>query len=97
MCISHWKAVHVYYYRWSLEIGRGLINKKNDDNECLRWCHARFLNPQENNPQRIEKSDRNVILYLDYDSIEFPVSDKDYSKVEAQNSINVNVIGYEGK
>lgn len=34
---------------------------------------------------------------MDYDGIEFPVSDKDYSKVEAQNSINVNVIGYEGK
>ena len=26
---------------------RGLVNLKNEDNECLRWCHIRYLNPQE--------------------------------------------------
>ena len=24
---------------------KGLINMKNEDNECFRWCHIRFLNP----------------------------------------------------
>ena len=24
---------------------KGLINLKNDDNECFRWCHTRHLNP----------------------------------------------------
>ena len=24
---------------------KGLINLKNEDNECFRWCHIRYLNP----------------------------------------------------
>ena len=31
--------------------GKGLINMKNKDNECFRWCHIRHLNPQAKNPQ----------------------------------------------
>ena len=26
---------------------KGLINMKNEDNECFGWCHIRFLNPQD--------------------------------------------------
>ena len=26
---------------------KGLINMKNEDNECFRWCHIRHLNPQD--------------------------------------------------
>lgn len=26
---------------------KGLINLKNDDNECFRWCRIRYLNPQQ--------------------------------------------------
>ena len=29
---------------------KGLINMKNEDNECFRWCHIRNLNPQDNHP-----------------------------------------------
>ena len=29
---------------------KGLINIKNKDNKCFRWCHVRHLNPQEKNP-----------------------------------------------
>ena len=31
---------------------KGLINMKNKDNECFRWCHIRHLNPQQKYPQR---------------------------------------------
>ena len=34
---------------------KGLINMKNEDNECFRWCHIRHLNPQDKDPQRIKK------------------------------------------
>ena len=27
---------------------KGLVNLKNEDNECFRWCQIRHLNPQEN-------------------------------------------------
>ena len=26
---------------------KGLINMKNEDNECFRWCHIRHLNQQD--------------------------------------------------
>ena len=32
---------------------KGLINLKNKDNECFRWCHIRYLNPQGKDPQRM--------------------------------------------
>ena len=69
---------------------KGLINMKNEDNECFRWCHIRCLNPQDKDPQRIKKD-------LDYSGIEFPVTTKQYNKIEKQNKIRINVFGYENK
>ena len=55
---------------------KGLINMKNEDNECFRWCHIRHLNPQNKDPQRIKKSDKEYVKSLDYLGIEFPVTTK---------------------
>ena len=74
---------------------KGLINIKNKDDECFRWCHIRHLNPKEKNPQRIKKEDNNMINELNYDGIDFPSSQKHYNKVERQNSIRINVFGFE--
>ena len=74
---------------------KGLINIRNKDDECFRWCHIRHLNPQEKNPQRIKKEGKQAIDGLNYEGIEFPVSQKHYNKVEKQNSIRINVFGYE--
>ena len=68
---------------------KGLINIQNKDNECFRWCHIRHLNPQEKYKEFIEN--------LDNKNIEFPVTVKQYNKIEKQNSININVFGYEEK
>ena len=76
---------------------KGLINMKNKDNECFRWCHIRHINPQEKYPQRIKKVDKQYIEKLNYSGIEFPVCVKHYNKIEKQNSININVFGYENK
>ena len=76
---------------------KGLINMKNEDNECFRWCHIRQLNPQDKDSQRIKKSDKEYINRLDYSGIEFPVTTKQYNKIEKQNEININVFGYENK
>ena len=76
---------------------KGLINKKNKDNECFRWCHVRHLNPQEKDPQRIKRDDKQFIEKLDYTNIVFPVSQKQYNKIEKQNSIKTNVFGYKEK
>ena len=72
-----------------------LINIKNKDDECFRWCHIRHLNPQTEHPERIKKEDKKMINELNYDGIDFPLSQKHYNKVEKQNSIRINVFGYE--
>ena len=76
---------------------KGLINLRNKDNECFRWCHIRHLNPQGKDPQRIKKSDKEYVDKLDYSGIKFPVNVNQYNKVEKQNSIRINVFGYEEK
>ena len=69
---------------------KGLINLKNNDNECFRWCHIRHLNPQEKNPQRIKKSDKEYIFKnLDYSGIEFPVTNRHINKIEKKNNIRI--------
>ena len=75
----------------------GLINIKNEDNKCFKWCHIRHFNPQEKNPQRIKKTDKQHSDNLNYTGIEFPVTTKQYNKIEKQNEININVFGYENK
>ena len=88
------------YIKLSQELrnsAKGLINMKNEDNECFRWCHIRHLNPQNKDPQRIKKSDKEYVKNLDYSGIEFPVTTKQYNKIEKQNEININVFGYENK
>ena len=76
---------------------KGLINLQNKDDCCFAWCHVRHLHPQEKNPQRIKKSDNAFIKdkIVNYDGIEFPVTIKDYNKIEKMNSINFNVFCYE--
>ena len=76
---------------------KGLINMKNKDEKCFRWCHIRHLNPQIKYPERIKKEDKKMINELNYDGIDFPLSQKHYNKVEKQNSIRINVFGYESK
>ena len=76
---------------------KGIINMKNKDDECFRWCHIRHLLPQNKNPQRIKECDKKYVEKLDYSGIEFPVSVKQYNKIEKQNNIRVNVFGYEEK
>ena len=55
------------------------------------------MNPQNKDPQRIKKSEKTYIDRLDYDGIEFPVTIKQFNKIEKQNEININVFGYEDK
>ena len=76
---------------------KGLINIKNKDDECFRWCHIRHLNPQTEHLERIKKEDKKMVNELNYDGIAFPVSQKHYNKVEKQNNIRINVFGYENR
>ena len=75
----------------------GLINIQNDDNKCFLWCHVRYLNLIDKNSQRITKKDKEFVNNLNYKCIDFPISKKDYCKIETQNKICINVFCYENK
>ena len=32
---------------------KGLISIKNKDQKCFLWCHARYVNPSKEHPERI--------------------------------------------
>ena len=74
---------------------KNLISIKNNDNKCFLWCHIRHLNLVKRHLERITKEDKNMINDLDYEGFKFPVSKKDYCKIERQNNICINVFCYE--
>ena len=57
----------------------------------ILWCHVRHLNLVEKNPQIITKEEKEIVSKLDYERINFPVSKKDYCRIEQQNNICINV------
>ena len=61
------------------------------------WCHVRHINPSKKHPERIKKTERKIAGKLHYEEIEFPVQEKDFSKIEVKNNICINVFGYENK
>ena len=72
-----------------------LINMKNKYEKWFLWCHVRHNNPSEEHPERIKKTDKKIAEKLDYNGIEFPVEEKDFSKIEVKNNICITVFGYE--
>ena len=74
-----------------------LINLKNKDNECFKWCHVRFINPQNKHSDRINKQDKKIASTLEYRGINFPMKISNYEIVEERININVNVFGYKNR
>ena len=60
------------------------------------WCHVRHLNCVDKNSGRITNKDREISKKLNYSSVYFPVSKKDYCKIEILNKI-ISVFSYENK
>ena len=68
---------------------KGLINIQNDDNRSFLWCHVRHSNCDGVKLNRIRKKDKEIAEILNYSSVNFPVSKKDYGKIEVLNKINI--------
>ena len=67
------------------------------DNKCFKWCHIRFINPQDKHPERVKKQDKEIAKILDYRGIKFPMKARDYEIIEERFNINVNTFGYENR
>ncbi|PFX30928.1 Schlafen family member 5 [Stylophora pistillata] len=79
-----------------LESKKTIINMKNKDEECFKWCVTRALHPVQSNPKRITKILRKQAEKLVWDGIEFPMEVKSISRFEKLNpEIGVNVYMYE--
>ena len=77
---------------------KAVINIKNEDNQCFKWCVARALNPVEKNSERITKELREQSKRLDWSGLKFPVDLKQIKIFEKNNpDIAINVFGYEGE
>ena len=50
---------------------KGLINFKNNDNKCFRWCHIRHLNPLKIHPERIKKAYKTWLMILIMKALNF--------------------------
>ena len=76
---------------------KGVISIKNNDNKYFSWCHIRHLYLVERDPQRITGKDTELVNKLDYEEINFPISKKDYCRIEIQNKICINGFCYDNK
>ena len=74
---------------------KAIINMKNQDNECFKWCVLRALNPKNTNPDRIDKDLKSKQDTLNMEGIKYPVSFRDIDRFESLNpNISISVFGY---
>ena len=75
---------------------KGVINIKNEDNQCFKWCIARALNPVDQNSNRLTKELVKQSKSFNWKGLKFPVGLKEIKIFENQNSsIAINVFGFE--
>ena len=72
------------------------INPSKEHPERIRKIDKKLVK-HITNPEKITEEDKELISDLDYDEIEFPVREKDFSKIEKKNNICINVFGYENE
>ena len=75
---------------------KAVINMKNEDNECFKWCVTRVLNPVEHHPERITQDLWRQSEELRWKGIEFPMKIDQIDKFERMNErISINVFYYD--
>ena len=79
----------------NLKNKKAIINMKNQDNECFKWCVLRALNPKNNHPERVDKDLISKQDTLNMKGIKYPVSFRDIDRFESLNpNISITVLGY---
>ena len=79
----------------NLKNKKAIINMKNQDNECFKWCVLRALNPKNNHPERVDRDLISKQDTLNMKGIKYPVSFRDINRFESLNpTISITVLGY---
>ena len=77
---SSWIELHKFIVKKN-----AVINMKNNDNECFKWCVTRALNMKNNHPERIDKELIEKSKELNWEGIEFPFKLNQIGKFEKNN------------
>ena len=81
----------------ALQKKKALINMKNNDDMCFKWCIARFINPVKIHPERITPKLREQAEELNWEGCKFPMAVNKIKLFENRNpQISVNVFGWNG-
>ena len=79
----------------ALKNKNAIINMKNQDEECFKWCILRALNPKNKNAERVDSDLKSKVETLNMQGIRYPVSFRDIDRFESQNpEISITVLGY---
>ena len=79
----------------ALKTKNAIINMKNQDEECLKWCVLRALNPKDIHPERVDKDLKSKQDTINMKGIRYPVNFQDIDRFESQNhNISISVVGY---
>ena len=79
----------------ALKNKKAIINMKNQDEECFKWCVLRALNPKDKNAERVDNDLKSKEDTLNMQGIRYPVSFRDIDRFESQNlEISISVLGY---
>ena len=79
----------------ALKNKKAIINMKNQDEECFKWCVLRALYPKDKNAERIDKDFKSKQDTLNMKGIRYPVNFRDIDRFESQNpEISITILGY---
>ena len=96
--VSKWNPVNAGSYielPTVLKNKKAIINMKNQDNECFKWCVLRALYPKDKNTERIDKDLKSKQDILNMQGIRYPVNFRDVDRFESQNpEISITILGY---
>ena len=76
---------------------KAVINMKNEDNECFKWCVTRALNPVERDSERVTQKLRKQSEELNWKGISFPMEVDKIDRFEKNNLfVSVNILYING-
>src|SRR6266496_3160721 len=77
---------------------KAIINMKNDDDQCFKWCVTRALNPVDKDQEKVNENLKIQAEQLDWKGVKFPVDLCDIDRFENRNEgIGIHVFGFESQ
>ena len=74
---------------------QAIINMKNQDEECFKWCVLRALNPKNKNAERVDSDLKSKQDSINMEGIRYPVILRAIDRFEHLNlNISISVLGY---